>query len=42
MKEYAAKWILKTGETRNLTRAATQGVIEDVDQMVDFVAESLA
>ena len=41
MHEYAAKWILKTGETRSLTRTATQGVIEDVEHLVDFVAESL-
>lgn len=41
MRKFAAKWILKTGETRSLTRAATQGVIEDVGYLVDFVTDSL-
>lgn len=29
LKKYAAKWILKTSETRNLTRQATIDIIED-------------
>lgn len=41
MKMFAAKWILKTGETRKLTRSATQGIIEDTEQLVNFVAEVL-
>lgn len=38
---FAAKWILKTGETRSLTQAATEGIIEDTGHLVDFVTESL-
>ena len=41
MRTIAAKWILRTGEVRNLTRKATQGVIEDTEHLVDFVTESL-
>ena len=38
---FAAKWILKTRETRSLTRSAMQGVIEDVSNLVCFVTQSL-
>lgn len=38
---FAAKWILKTGETRSLTRKATLGIVEDVSDLVDFVTHSL-
>lgn len=37
VKSFAAKWILKTSETRKLTRAATQGVINDVSEMIDYI-----
>ena len=36
-----AKWILKTRETRSLTWAATQGVIEGVHHLVSFVTHTL-
>ena len=41
MQMYAAKWILKTRETRSLTRAAMQGVLEDVQDLVHFVTQTL-
>lgn len=41
MQTFAAKWILKTGETRSLTRAATQGIIEDVEYLVNFVTQTI-
>jgi len=41
IQRFSAKWILKTRETRSLTRAATQGVIEDVDDLVSFVTHTL-
>ena len=42
MQSFAAKWILKTRETRSLTRTAMQGVIEDVGDLVRFVTHTLA
>ena len=41
MQSYAARWILKTRESRGLTRSATQGVLEDVQDLVSFVAQTL-
>lgn len=41
MKSFSAKWILKTRETRKLTRTAMQGVIEDVADLVTFVSGTL-
>lgn len=41
MQTFAAKWILKTSETRSLTRTATLGIVEDVSDLVDFVAHNL-
>ena len=41
MQSFAAKWILKTRETRNLTRSAMQGVIEDVGELAAFVSQTL-
>ena len=41
MQMYAAKWILKTRETRSLTRAAMQGVLEVVQDLVHFVTQTL-
>lgn len=38
---YSAKWILKTRETRSLTRSATQGVLEDVQDLISFVTQTL-
>ena len=41
MQSFAAKWILKTRETRSLTRTAMQGVIQDVGELVSFVTQTL-
>ena len=41
MKSYCARWILKTRESRGLTRSATQGVIEDVQDLVTVITNSL-
>jgi len=41
MKTFAAKWILKTRETRNLTKAAMQGIIKDTSDMLAFATSSL-
>ena len=41
MQRFAAQWILKTRETRMLTRSAMQGIIEDVDVLVGYVTEVL-
>ena len=41
MQLYAAKWILKTRETQSLTRSATQGVVEDVQDLISFVTQTL-
>ena len=38
---YAARWILKTRESRYLTRAATQGIIEDVQDLLTVVSQSM-
>ena len=38
---YAAQWILKTRESRYLTRAATQGIIEDVQDLLTVVSQSM-
>ena len=40
MQSYAAKWILKTRETQSLTRSATQGVVEDVQDLISFVTQT--
>lgn len=37
IQSYAVKWILKTRESRGLTRAATDGIIEDVQDLIEFV-----
>ena len=34
---HSSKWILKIGETRKLTKAATLGKVEDVSDLVAFV-----
>ena len=41
MQRFAAQWILKTRETRMLTRSAMQGIIENVDVLVGYVTEGL-
>ena len=41
MQSFAAKWILKTSETRSLTRTATIGIVEDVSELVDTVTQAL-
>ena len=38
---FAAKWILKIRETRSLTRSATQGILEDVQDLISFVTQTL-
>lgn len=38
MQSYTARWILKTRESRSLTRSATQGILEGVQDLVSFVA----
>lgn len=41
IKSFTAKWILKTSETRKLTRTATLGIVSDVSEMIDFVSTLL-
>ena len=41
LQPYAARWILKTRESRYLTRAATQGIIEDVQDLVSAISQSM-
>lgn len=41
LQTYAAQWILKTRESRYLTRAATQGVIEDVQDLLSVISQSM-
>lgn len=41
LEAYAAKWILKTSETRSLTRAATLGIIEDICDLISTISFSL-
>ncbi len=36
-----SKWILKTSETRSLTRTATLGVVADVADLVKYVVQCL-
>ena len=37
LQSYSAKWILKTSETRSLTRTATLGIVQDVTDLVGFI-----
>ena len=39
LKDYAAKWILKTSETRSLTRHASLGIIEDTSFLVTYITQ---
>lgn len=38
---YCAKWILKTSETRRLTRNSTLGIVQDVTDLVREVSTSI-
>ena len=38
---YCAQWILKTGETRRLTRTATLGIVHDVSDLIKEVSVHL-
>ena len=41
MQSYVVKWILKTREARSLSRATTNGIIEDVRDLMDVTTQSL-
>lgn len=41
LQSFSAKWILKTSETRSLTRAATLGIVNDVSDLLGFISDSL-
>ena len=41
MKMYCAKWLLKTSETRTLTRAVSVGIVEDVLSLIEFVTNGI-
>lgn len=41
LQSYAMRWTLKTWESRYLTRAATQGVIEDVQDLLSVISQSM-
>lgn len=41
MKDYAARWILKTCGSRYLTRMAMLGVINDVTDMIHVIVENV-
>jgi len=41
LQAFSAKWILKTSETRYLTRKATLGIVHDVSDLVEVVSQSL-
>lgn len=41
MKKYGAQWILKTSESRSLTRTAMTGIIEDVTELVTMITKSI-
>ena len=36
VKSFIAKWLLKTSETRSLTRTASTGIVEDVGALIDY------
>lgn len=37
----SAKWILRVGETRALTRTAINGIVQDASDLVSGIAEEL-
>lgn len=41
MQNFAAHWILKVRESRSLTRSAMQGIIEDVEDLIECVRRTL-
>ena len=41
LQSFAAKWILKTSETRSLTRKSSLGIVADVVDMVEYIVECL-
>ena len=41
LQSFSAKWILKTNETRSLTRAATLGIFNDVSDLLGFISDLL-
>ena len=41
IKLYCAKWLLKTSETRSLTRAASIGIVEDVSALIEHVTNGI-
>ena len=41
LQAYSAKWVLKTSETRFLTRTATLGIVHDVTDLLEFITELL-
>lgn len=41
LKDHIAKWILKTGESRYLTRTAMMGILEDVSDIVQLIISHL-
>ena len=41
LQSYVARWTLKTRESRYLTRAATQGVVEDVQDLLSVISQSM-
>ena len=41
IKLYSAKWLLKTSETRYLTRTASVGIVEDVSSLIEHLMNGL-
>ena len=41
IQSFSSRWILKTSETRTLTRDATVGIVEDVADLVTYVSKCL-
>ena len=41
LKDHVAKWILKTGETRCLTRSAMSGIVGDVSDITELIVSDL-
>ena len=41
LKDHLAKWILKTGETRCLTRSAMSGIVGDVSDITELIVSDL-
>ena len=41
LNDHVAKWILKTGETRCLTRSAISGIVGDVSDITELMVSDL-